>query len=384
MAGPTPFLAGGTKTRVVTRMRSAFRHGGVRAATIGLACVGAAGCGLDLQGALVLYDGGTGGQSLTNGDDGSTAFGSGSSSGGSGSGGGSGSTIGDTGDAGSDAGAFELPDGSCDFNGTWATKVVIAVAWVPQSLAQAIIAPGTGQVEQWVKSQRVQHGTSTVDTAVVCGIALPDFSSEGFVGGETYGVRFPDSLFDNDYLPTFTIAGTLSDTSPTAKYNSQPGAALLGVSLNNATTAAWPATVTTTNPENDNNPGVTADMASGPLPNGGGSYSPLAVDLNKTRADQVYLAIRQVTQLSGAATDCSHISGTVTIPQLPANSATPKYAIDSHVVGCTLVDGGQCNTGQAAFVDATEPVFSPTGTTSYSSVRIAPGSTCADVRTMFP
>jgi hypothetical protein len=69
----------------------------------------------------------------------------------------------------------------------------------------------------------------------------------------------------------------------------------------------------------------------------------------------------------------------VTIPRLGT-----KYAIDSHVIGCNLVGGGQCSTGQAAFVDATEPVFSPTNSTSFTSIRMADGATCADVRGMFP
>jgi hypothetical protein len=280
---------------------------------------------------------------------------------------------------------------TCDFSGTWGVKITIAVNWIPQGITSVFIAPGNGSIEQWVKSTRVQTGNTTAETAVVCGIKLPDFSGTNFVGGETYGVRFPDTLFDavasdggwRSRLQPFTMTGTLSDSTPNATYTSTASAALIGLTLPNPTTAPWPATITTAvDSDQDGNPGVTIAMATGPT-NDGGVYSNVPVDLSATRANELYVAIRQVTSLSGAASDCDHMSGTASIPKIPA-TPTGKYAIDSHIIGCGLVAGGNCSPGQAGFADGTEPVFSPTGTSVFASARVPSTATCANIRQLLP
>jgi hypothetical protein len=352
----------------------------------------AAGCGLDLKGNLAVDDDAGGGPPGMSGEGGPGHPGSSGNDGNDGASSGapfSGDDAGDPGnDPGNDAASPPSPDagGQCDFTGTWATKVTINVNWVPQGLMSVIIAPGTGQIQQWVKSTRTQQGTSTTDVAVVCGISLPDFSGTDFVGGETYGVRFPNSLFDHNYLPPFSFFGSLSDRSAHAFFTTKTSAALLGITLPNANTAAWPSTVTTAvDSDMDGNPGVTVTTATGPTPGGSGVYSDFPVDVLADRANEIGIVIRQVTQLSGAATDCDHLSGAVTIPKLPA-AASGKFAIDSHVVGCTLVDGGACSSAQVGFLDGTQPVFSPvagSGQATFASVRMS-SPTCADVRQALP
>jgi hypothetical protein len=279
--------------------------------------------------------------------------------------------------------------GACDFNGTWGTRLTIAVSWQPQGLNSIILASGTGQIRQWIKGARTQSGTSTSDATVVCGVELPDFQETALVGGETYGVRFPGSLFDNDagapVLPTFTVGATLGGLTPGSTFNTTESAALLGISMNNPLTDPWPSTVTTqVDMDHDNHPGVTINVAQGSpysnVPTGFPGFP------SPPRATKLYLAIRQVTIVSGNVDDCDHMSGTVTIPQISS-----KYAIDSHVLGCALVDGGDCTsaatppaTSQAAFVDNTQPVFTPSGATDFHSVRLATGATCAEVRAALP
>ena len=94
-----------------------------------------------------------------------------------------------------------------------------------------------------------------------------------------------------------------------------------------------------------------------------------------------------MTIVTGTVEDCEHMSGTVSIPQIQLE----VRAIDSHVMGCALVDGGDCSTtaplggtSQAAFVDNTQPVFTPSGSTDFHSVRLATGATCADTRAALP
>jgi hypothetical protein len=285
-----------------------------------------------------------------------------------------------------------IPDGGCDFNGTWATRITIDVTWQPQGLTSAILQSGSGTITQWVKGVRVQSPAaprSLLDDSVVCGIILPDFQATPLGLNEVYGVRFPDTLFDDRYVPPFNVSGALNAQMTT--YSTTSTAVLLGLSMANPTTDPWPSTVTTAvDMDNDGNPGVTVAVAQGELANptitaSSYSYVPVQVPpplLPVPSASSLYVAIRQVTVTSGTIMDCNTISGTVSIPLIDS-----KPAIDSHILGCALVDGGQCTTGsssQTSFVDNSEPVFTPSGTTTFASVRVPTGATCADVRAALP
>jgi hypothetical protein len=268
----------------------------------------------------------------------------------------------------------------CDFNGTWGSRLTIDVNWAPQGIVGVILAPGSGQIRQWIKTTRMQSGSTTTETTVVCGVALPDFQGTQIAGAETYGVRFPNTLFDSGFLPSFTITGTLNGSTPGATYSTAPAAALLGLTLTNPNTDPWPATVTTAvDTDQDGDPGVTVRVAQG---NG---YSDVPVDFLKTqRANRLFVVIRQVTKISATFSDCDNLSGTVSIARIP-NSASGKYAIDSHIVGCSLTQGNaMCDATQTNFVDATQPVFTPTGPSDFTSTRMPNGATCATVRQQLP
>ena len=283
-------------------------------------------------------------------------------------------------DGGADSGPDSGPDAptTCDFDGIWGSRLVIDVSWTPQGITGIILASGSGTITQWLMSTRTQSGSTVTESAVACGISLPDFEGTAIGGGEVYGIRFPNSLFDNGYVPPFAIQGSFSGTSPGSTYNTAAAAVLLGLTLTNPTPTSWPATITTeVDMDQDGKPGVTANTLNG---NG---YSYVPVDIFKmNRADEVYLAIRQVTQLSATATDCDHLTGTVSIPTISDSSnGTSKPAIDSHVIGCRISGTTtDCNSTQASFVDNTQPVFAPSGGSSFTSVRMPSGSTCATVR----
>ncbi|MGO9836291.1 MAG: hypothetical protein ACLP1X_18980 [Polyangiaceae bacterium] len=286
----------------------------------------------------------------------------------------------DAGDAGTADAASPDAATTCDFAGTWGSKLVIDVSWTPQGITGILLASGNGTITQWILSTRTLNGDSTTESAVACGIDLPDFDGTAIAGGEVYGVRFPDSLFDNGYLPAFAINGTFSGSLPGATYNTSAAAVLLGLTLTNPTTAPWPATITTeVDMDQDGEPGVTANTLQG----NGYTYPPVDV-FETNRADELYLAIRQVTQLSATATDCNTLTGTVSIPTI-TSGGTSKSAIDSHVIGCRIAGTTtNCNSTQWSFVDNTQPVFAPSGGSSFASMRMANGSTCANVRQALP
>jgi hypothetical protein len=290
-------------------------------------------------------------------------------------------------DGGADASTLDAgprsDGGACNFAGTWGSKIAIDVTWAAGGILDIVIAPGSGTIKQWILSTRTQTGTTVTDTAVVCGIELPDFQGNASLVNETYGIRFPNQLFDNGTLTSFVISGTVSSSTSTATYTTTPAAALLGLTLANPTTAAWPSTISTEIDEDgDSKPGITATVVP---PGGGYSYVPLdfsVVSTPKTvaRGDELYVVIRQVTSLTAQFTDCDHASGSVTVPQITDSTNTKKYAIDSHVIGCR-VNGSNtdCSANQTTFVDENQPVFVPTAST-FTATRLATGATCATVR----
>jgi hypothetical protein len=297
-------------------------------------------------------------------------------------GGGAPGPVGDAGaqSASGDAGGGPTPPATCDYTGTWATRITIDVAWAPQGLTGIVLAPGTGTIRQWTLGTRAQSGSTLSDATVVCGVVLPDFQGTAIAGSETYAIRFPDALFDDNLLPQFIVHGTMNGTT----YTTSPVAALLGVTLGGAPqSAAWPPqpAVSQVDMDQDGQPGVTANA----LATGTYSYPPL--DVYKTqRADKVYVAIRQVTQINATASDCDHMAGTASIPVLndPSTGAT-KAAIDSHVIGCEIAGSTTaCTSTQATFLDNTQPVFTPQGSTTLTSVRVPAGTPCASVRQELP
>ena len=249
--------------------------------TIGCACL-AAGCGLDLAGEELFVDAGRGAPGAASDDgaaielDGGTFESS------------------DATTATEDGGLPREPrdgstrsdgaPGSCDFTGTWGSRLTVDVTWTPAglNLQTFVLAPGAGTITQWIMGARVQHGTSLEDTTVVCGIVLPDFQGTQVVAGQVYGVIFPDSLFDGMKLPTFEVDGVVTRSAPGATYSTSAAAALLGLTMANPTTDPWPATVTTaTDSDNDGTPGVTVNAAQGPVPppSDAGFYSDFPVGI---------------------------------------------------------------------------------------------------------
>ncbi len=172
-----------------------------------------------------------------------------------------------------DAGTLEAataPDGGCDFDGTWGSLITIDVSWAPQGISGFILAAGNGADRgSGSRATRVQSSALSAalsDDSVVCGIVAPGLSRRPMIaGGETYGVRFPDTLFDTEYLPTFTVNGALGESaSGVTTYSSTPTAALLGV--DDGPPDHRPVARDDRHEvdlDNDGNPGVTVGVAQG-------------------------------------------------------------------------------------------------------------------------
>ncbi len=277
--------------------------------------------------------------------------------------------------SGEDAPAARLAEGlataeaACDLTGTWATKIVIPVTWSATLGIQA----GSGEIVQYTMDTRAQTGTSFTDAVKVCGITSPDYKSRPIFGGELYGVRFPDSLFDAGDLPVFTAHGALSEAMTGATYSLSDVLVLLGATMTRPLTDPWPAAPGGVNSTLGSNgkPGITVLAAAEP----GYSFPP--VNLTRTRrAASFQIAIRNVGSSAGTVETCDRLTGSATVAVIAG-----KPAIDNHVIGCTRTDNADCEPRQYVFIDSQNPVFSPSGAGTVVSVRLPDGATCADVRT---
>jgi hypothetical protein len=304
--------------------------------------------------------GGTGGTAT--GGTGGTATGG---TGGTATGGTGGTATGGTGGTGG--------SGACDLSGTWGTYITSPVTWK----GTYALAAGNGNLREWLLSTRTQNGNKTVDKAVPCAIQLPDFQgSKVLAGGEKYGLRFPTASFDKGKVPATTLNGTLSGTTVGSTFSTPNTALLLGLSMNNAATATWPAagSITPRDDDADSNPAFTANAAAA------AGYSNFPLNLFKSaRADRLYIATRTVAALSGKLTNCTQIDGSVKFAVI---GGTP--AINSHIVGCRKVGGGSCNGTESKFVDGNSPAMTPGTGAVMKSVKLAANATCADVRKALP
>jgi len=329
--------------------------------------------------------GADGGSSSSGADGGSSSGTDGGSSSGTDSGSSSGTDSGGSSGGSSSSGGADAAaetGTTCNLSGAWALKVTVQVTWSTTE----ILAAGSGTVNLWALVQGTQSGASFPVTVLPCGIALPDFNGPSIVGSPTFGVTFPDSLFDGTFLTATSSSLTLSSSSPGASFSSPAEANLIGIAFTNPVeddvTGAWPSLATaqgeSLDTDMDTNPGVTADSKVGQrTEDDAGTYSAIPVGALGPDADKLYMALRSVVALGGTLTTCTTASGPATVSQ-----------INDHTVGCHLVAGGNCSTAggalsQAAFVDTNSPAFVVSSAT-FQAQLLAGSATCPNVRAGVP
>jgi predicted small secreted protein len=257
----------------------------------------------------------------------------------------------------------------CSSGGTWAMKISTPVKWNTTFVIQG----GQGTITNYVKSVRTQNGLNVVDSAKLCGIETPPYQATTTFGSEKYGVTFPTAAFDAASMPTFTLNGTLTATTEGASFSSPAAAALVGATMTNPTTDAWPtngAALTAVDAEGDGNVGLSTIPLSTD-----GFIDPPVNAARSVRAGKVFAAFRQVLVASGTVTSCNRIDGKGDVQTI-----NNKPAIDQHVLGCQHQDGTACTAAEFKLLDSAAPVYAPTDKATITMVKIADGATCADVR----
>lgn len=263
--------------------------------------------------------------------------------------------------------------GSCPTLGTTTAgnHIVVQLSWA----ATTGLAAGSGEMHIWTKTELTFNGTQVTGTTHACGSVIPPLDKSAIAGGGKVQTLFPDSVWDSPSLPTFPATGTISGFDPGATIAMDPVVTVIGTTLANPATDPWPAMgsqLQTLDHDGDGKPGITAQPRTDPP----FAAPPLdllgALNPNGARGDRLYIATRTVVQLEGTRTSCTEAGGTARV-----------YRIDSHIVGCHVLNGGDCNATQAKFVDDNQPKFT-IGSASYTMIQVDPSSTCAQVRAAMP
>ena len=183
---------------------------------------------------------------------------------------------------------------------------------------------GSGQVHVWGKVVYTASGNTLSGTLQACGIALPPTTLSALGGGGMIQIEVPNAAWDAPSMPRFQVDGTQTgwNVGSTLSFSY---AALVGFTIANPTTAAWPASYTgitmTNDAEGDTHVGLTAVPRSG----GGFTLPPTSI-LQTSRADQLYIVVRQVTSATLTRTACDQASGSATFAHF-----------NNHVVGCHVM-----------------------------------------------
>lgn len=260
----------------------------------------------------------------------------------------------------------------CDFSGTWATKVEVALSWNAKTvLGFPAVLGGNGTAHVWVKHRSAPDGSVEPGSMVACGVSLPPIALGSGAGGGSGRVSFDIPLFDTappsvstDPLLQVHGAGFPGDPSTLSET-----AMLLGVTLSDPLNDAWPGAdvLMSHDLDGDGHPGVT-------LPHLGGEYVHLPVALfGATRSEAGHYAARVVLSASGTVLSCEEIAGEAQVRRL-----------DSRVLGCVVDGGSLCSTAQSDLLEDNRPDFIP-GDGTYRAVKVSEDDVpCQAIRTALP
>lgn len=264
--------------------------------------------------------------------------------------------------------------GDCSLDGTWAFKFEIPVAWSGNAGVQG----GQGTIMQWARAERSHTDAMTITDAITaCGSTVPDYKSQKLWGGETFGTRFPDALFDGAFLPSVSLTTKLSGSAPGASYTSDVMPVELGLAFPNPLHDKWPASAAALMPfvvdsDRDGKPGISLDTASGQ----GMSRPPVSYN-RRRRATRFYVAVRDLTGSTGTIISCDRFEGVATIPMLDG-----APALQSRILGCEIEDGSECSRGELTLANMFQPPYRLNGAAKAVLVRVAPNTPCSAIRAM--
>jgi hypothetical protein len=249
---------------------------------------------------------------------------------------------------------------------TVATHITMAVTW-PGTIG---IQPGSGTVHIWTLATQNYTGNTITGTGRPCGSIIPDLTATPIAGGLKIGNTIADSAWDSPNMPVAMITGMQSGFEAGNTVSINKSATVVGATMANPLTDIWPMSYTglmTADHDGDTKVGITATPKTGP----GYQLPPLNLFMTG-RADKLYLATRSILSLSGTRDTCDTVTGTATMEKF-----------DNHVVGCHVLNGGECLPADTQFVDDNRTIF-VIGIATYKATNLPAGATCADARASLP
>lgn len=236
---------------------------------------------------------------------------------------------------------------------------------------------GTGKIHLWNRTTLDESGNALSGMLQGCGTNLPETTLTALgrlaANGMKILIEVPETVWEAPTMPKFPVKGTASAATPTAMVNLE-WASLVGINLPDPK-AAWPDSYTpltamAVDADGDGKPGYTAL----PRNRDGFVLPPTSVGIGGSApaAEKVYLISRHLIAVSGTRTSCDEFAGTANVT-----------AFDSHVMGCVLRGGADCNANQTDFVDQNRMKYRVTGAT-FKAKKLTAAATCADVRQALP
>jgi hypothetical protein len=286
-----------------------------------------------------------------------------------GSGAGMGGSTPGTGGGSAGTGGSGPSAGACPA-GAYAIGLTMDVTWPSTTAAAA----GMGKIFLWNKTTISPSGDALGGMLQGCGTVLPEtaLTSLGRIaaGGNKILIEVPEDVWDKPSMPKFAVTG-MQAGGATGMLNLS-WAVLLGATLGDPK-GPWPDSYSGlmgADADGDGKPGYIAAPRNG----GGFVLPPTAVGIGGSApsAERLFLVSRHLVTINGMRTSCDEASG-------PANVS----AFDSHVMGCLLRGGGECNKGQTDFVDGNRMKYVVKSAT-FRAKKVADGATCADVRAALP
>jgi hypothetical protein len=274
-----------------------------------------------------------------------------------------------TGGSGAGTGGSGPSAGECP-GGAYAIAVTMDVTW-PSSTAAAA---GMGKIFLWNKTTASPSGDALSGMLQGCGTVLPETALTGLgriaAGGDKILIEVPDDTWEKPSMPKFAVTGMQAGGAMGTFTLSW--AVLLGAMMPDPR-GPWPPSYTGlmgVDADGDGKPGYIAAPRNG----GGFVLPPTSVGLGGSApaAEKLFLVSRHVVTINGTRTSCDEMSGPATVS-----------AFDSHVMGCLLRGGGECNKGQTDFVDGNRMKYVVKSAT-FRAKKVADAATCAEVRAALP
>ncbi|HMA95509.1 MAG TPA: hypothetical protein VKP30_22625 [Polyangiaceae bacterium] len=255
---------------------------------------------------------------------------------------------------------------ACDMSGTFALMISAPVTW---SSANTYVSPGSGTFTFWLRLKGTQVGSSVNGLVTECGRITPAFRIS--LVNEPCLFNLPDSLFEDEVLPTVAATVSLGGSSPSSSLTLSTIALLMGTEMADPLAGSWPeeaSGIISLDMDGDGHPGVTATYEdASPY-----YYPHTAATLNSARAARAYVAMRLRFSLDGALTSCAESSGSASVT-----------SVDSRIIGCQLQSGAECSNSQANFLDGNAIDYYVFNAATYTLTKVADDATCADVRAAF-